>query len=204
MKSGLRLPKPLGSVYPSGNAWTDSCSHAQSLPVAGEVNSQVEAIRSQRALLTDPNPVPPLLNQVGAALRKAVSDAHRRLTEERDREVGELVASELWLKLKPEEATKILERYRLGPVSDLDIGTEQELAECLEKTGIEDWNVQLLALKTKVNQAREEAARVLTPKAVTVRPASATLNSREDVEVYVHALRERLLAQVDERPVIIP
>ena len=62
-----------------------------------------------------------------------------------------------------------------------------------------------LALKNAGRpQAREAAARLLAPKAVTVRPTPATLNSREDVEAYIQRLREKLLAQVDEHPVIIP
>ena len=177
--------------------------HAQNLPVAVEVNNQMAAIRSQRTLLTDPDPIPPLLNQVTGALRKTVSEAHGCLSEKRNREVAELEALELWLQLTPEDRERILRSHGLGPVSSLDIGTDLALMECLDNTGIEDWNVRLLALNTRVNQAREEAARLLAPEAVTLRPTPATLNTREEVEAYVSKLREQLLAEVDEHPVII-
>ena len=177
--------------------------HAQNLPVAGEVNHQMAAIRSQRTLLTDPDPIPPLLNQVTGALRKTVSEAHGCLSEKRNREVAELEALELWLQLTPEDRERILGSRGLGPISSLDIGTDLALMECLDNTGIEDWNVRLLALNTRVNQAREEAARLLAPEAVTLRPTPATLNTREEVEAYVSKLREQLLAEVDEHPVII-
>ena len=178
--------------------------HAGNLPVAEELNPQVDAIRSQRALLADPNPVPPLLQRVTAALRQAVSAAHGRLSEDRDQEVTELETSDLWLKLEPEDRANLLRKYGLGSISGIDIGTEQTLANCLESRSVEDWAVQLDALKTRVNQAREEAAQMLAPTAVTVRPTPATLNSREDVEAYIRRLREELLLQVDEHPVIIP
>ena len=178
--------------------------HAQSLPVAGEVSPQVAGIKSQRTLLTDPNPIPPILSRTTVALRQAVYEAHERLRNERDREVAELEASDIWSKLNPGDAAKLLEEHRLGPIPGLDIGSEGTLLDCLEQTGIKDWADQVDALKTRVTQAREEAARLLAPKAVTVRPTPATLNNREDVETYVRALREQLLAQVDERPVIIP
>ena len=178
--------------------------HARNLPIAAELNLQVEAIRSQRALLTDPNPVPPLLSKVTAALRKTVSEAHGRLRKERDREVAELEASDDWLKLKPADRARILESNGLGPIHDLAMGTDQALMGCLEDTGLQDWDERLLALRTRVDLAREAAARLLAPKAVTVRPTPATLNSREDVEAYIQRLREKLLAQVDEHPVIIP
>ena len=177
--------------------------HARNLPVATEANVQMEAIRLGRTLLTNPSPIAPLLLQVSAALREAVSEARERLRDERDREVADLEASDLWLKLEPEDAARILKAHGLGPVPSLEIGTDQDLTDCLENAGLADWNVQLLALPARVNQAREEAARLLEPEAATVRPPPATLNSREEVEVYIRSLREQLLAQVEEHPVII-
>ena len=178
--------------------------HARTLPVAKELDSQIEAIRSQRSLLTNPNPLPPILSKVISALRKSVSEAHERLRKERDREVTELEKSDDWMKLKPADGVRILVSNGLGSISDLAIGTDQALMECLEDTALQDWDDRLLALRTRIAQAREEAARLLAPKAVTVRPTPATLNSREDVEAYIQQLREQLLAQVDEHPVIIP
>ena len=177
--------------------------HAHTLPVATELSPQMEAIRSQRSLMTDPNPLPPLLSKITTALRKTVSEAHGRLLKERDREVTELEKSDDWLKLEPADGARILASNGLGPIPDLAIGTDQALMDCLEDTGLQDWDDRLLALITRIAQAREKAARLLAPKAVTVRPTPATLNSREDVEAYIQRLREQLLAQVDEQPVII-
>ena len=178
--------------------------HARTLPVATELNSQMDAIRSQRSLLTNPNPISPLLSKVTDTLRKTVSEAHEHLRKERDREITELEKSGGWLKLEPADRARVLASNGLSSTPDLDIGADQALMECLEDTGVQDWGDRLLALKPRVDQAREDAARMLAPKSVTVRPTPATLNSREDVEDYIQRLREQLLAQVDEHPVIIP
>ena len=178
--------------------------HARNLPAARELKPQLEAIRAQRTLLINPNPIPPLLNQVTAALRKAVYDAHGRVSKERDREVAELEAWEGWLKLQPQDRARILEANGLGPISDLDVGTDQALMDYLEETALEDWEDRRLALTTRIGRAKEEAARLLAPAAVMVRPPSETLHSREEVEAYIRRLREKLLAHVDERPVFIP
>ena len=148
----------------------------------------MEAIRSQRSLLTDPNPLPPLLSKVTTALRKTVSEAHGHLRKERDREVTELEKSDDWLKLESGDGARILSSNGLGPIPDLTIGTDQALMDCLENVGLQDWDDRLLALKPRIDRAREEAARLLTPKAVTVRPTPATLNSREDVEAYIQQI----------------
>ncbi len=178
--------------------------HAQGLPVSADLKSQVDAIRSDRSLLSDPNPIPPLLGQVTAALRRAVSKAHGQLVSERDRELADLEASDNWSNLETSDRTKILKSNGLGPVPDLDIGTDHALMECLEDTALEAWSDRILALKARVERAREAAARLLAPKAVRVRPPSATLNSRADVEAYIQQFKGHLLAQIDEHPVIIP
>ncbi|MDE0429555.1 MAG: BREX system P-loop protein BrxC [Caldilineaceae bacterium] len=177
--------------------------HARNLPVATELDPQREAIRSQRTLLTDPNPIPPLLNQVTTALRKAATEAHGRLRQERDRAVGELETSEVWLQLEPQDRTRILETERLEPIPDLDVGADQTLMDSLEKASLHDWENQLLALRTRTDRAREEAARLQAPNARAFRPPQATLNSREEVEAYIRDLKEQLLAQVDKHPLII-
>ena len=177
--------------------------HARDLSVSADLKPQVDTIRSDRSLLSEPNPLPPLLGQVTTAVRKAVSDAHGRLVSERDHEVADLEAWDNWSKLKESDRARILESNRLGPVPGLDIGSDHALIECLAETALEGWNDRILALKARVEQAREEAALLLAPKAVRVRPPAATLNSREEVEAYVQQLKDKLLAQVDERPVII-
>ena len=177
--------------------------HTRNLPVATELDPQMEAIRSQRTLLTDPNLIPPLLNQVTTALRKAVTEAHGHLRQERDRSVKELEASEVWLQLEPQDRTRILETRGLGPIPDLDVGADQTLMDSLENASLHDWENQLLALRTRTDRAREEAARLQAPKARAFRPPQATLNSREEVEAYIHDLKEQLLAQVDKHPLII-
>ena len=177
--------------------------HARELPVSADLKPQVDAVRSDRSLLSEPNPVPPLLGQVTTALRKAVSDAHGRLVSERDHEIADLEAWDNWSKLKAGDRARILEANGLQSVPGLDIGSDHALIECLEETALEAWNVLILALKARIELAREQAARLLAPKAVRVRPPAATLNSREEVEAYVQQLKDKLLAQVDEHPVII-
>ena len=177
--------------------------HAHNLPVATEMKRQCGAIRSQRTLLTEPNPLSPLLHQVTAALREALSEMHGCLLEEREREVAELEAWSGWERLDPQNRKRILESNELGPIPALKVGTDQALMLCLEETALRDWHNLRLALKTRIGQAREQAARLLAPAAVTFQPPSATLKSREEVEDYIGRLRKELLAQVEKRPVII-
>ena len=178
--------------------------HASNLPVEAHLKPQMDAMRSDRSLLTNPNPVPPLLIQVTSALQQAVSEARGLMAAERDREVASLEASNNWSKLSLEDRQNILDSNALIPVPNLDIGTDQALLNSLEETTLDEWNDRTLALRARGDQAREQATRLLDPRAVTIRPPSAMLASREEVDAYVQQLKDQLMAQINEHPVFIP
>ena len=50
--------------------------HAADLPVAAEVQPEVTAIEQNRSLLSNPDPVPGLVEKLAAALRDAINQAH--------------------------------------------------------------------------------------------------------------------------------
>lgn len=178
--------------------------HAVGLPVVAAVEPQVRAIRANRGLLDAPNPVTPLTAQLAGALRAAVKDAHGRLTAVRDREVGALEKSDEWSRMKPEDRQRLLITNGLLPVPPVDLSTDEALAASLGATSLQDWEDRIVALPARAAKAREEAARLLEPQAVTVRPRATTLKSADDVEKYVQQLRAELLSHVSAgKPVVI-
>jgi hypothetical protein len=178
--------------------------HAGDLPVAGEVDPQIAAIRANRGLLDTPNPVSPIAARLAAALRTAVNDAHARLRTVHDREVGALEASEEWSRLKPEDPSRLLTSHGLLPVPAPDLGTDEALLASLNAAPLSEWETREIALPARAAKAREEAARLVAPKAVTVRPPAATLKTPDDVNTYVEKLREDLLARLSpDTPVLV-
>ena len=177
--------------------------HAQTLPIATEVEAQVEAILANRSLLETPDLVTPLIGQLTTALRAAANDAHQRLRSDRDREVGALEASDEWQRLSTEDQQRVLTDNGLQPISPIDLSTDEALLATLEATSLQTWEIRVTAVQAQAAKARQEAARILEPKAVTVRPTAATLKTKEDVEAYVERLRAQLLEQVANNPVVI-
>ena len=177
--------------------------HSRQLEEHVSLKSQMDAVRTGRNMLDNPSPLPPLLNQFTTALRKAVSEQHGCLKAERDREVAELEASDDWTKIKPDDRKNILDSNELGPVPDLNIGSDEELLRSLNDTTLNEWSNRILATRTRGTQTREKIAKLLSPEAVTIRIPRTTLGSKEEVESYVQELREQLLKQIAESPVII-
>src|SRR5712692_8695645 len=119
--------------------------HASILPIAEEMIPQVTAIKDSRALLEDPDPVSPLLNKVAAALRTELQKARERLIEAQERELRALEASQEWRSLAEADRQRILNQNALGPVPQLNIGTDEELLTTLDATTLTAWEDKIAA-----------------------------------------------------------
>src|SRR5260370_15443347 len=163
--------------------------HSLTLPIANEVDPQVTAIKDSRTLLDDPDPVSPLLNKVTAALRTELQKARKRLIEAQEREIKTLEAFQEWQSLAVADRQSILKQNALGPVPQLNIGTDEELLATLDATPLAAWEDKIAAPPGRVKRVREETARLLLPEAVRISIPQATLKSVDEVDTYLTKLR---------------
>ena len=177
--------------------------HARNLPVAEEVRPQVDAVRDQRCLLSDPDPVPPLCDKLTQALREALKEAHQAYAQTQTEERQRLIESEPWQKLPEDERPYILRQQGIVDEPSIQVGTEQEVLTTLEKTPLGGWQDQRDALPTRFDKARMEAARRLEPKAVSMRVPAATLRNEEDVDLWLDVVRDTIVQRLKDGPVII-
>ena len=177
--------------------------HAASLPVHQEVAPQVDSIRDQRCLLSEPDPVPTLCEKLTQALREAIKRAHQQYEESHTGEMQRLTESELWQKLPEEDRGRILRQQGLGEVPAVKLGTQQEVLGTLQQRPLPSWGDQLDALPTRFEKARIDAAKRLEPKAVSVKLPPATLKSEEDADLWWETAREEIIEKLQQGPVII-
>lgn len=177
---------------------------ADGLPGAPAIAARVEAIRVNRSLLADVDPVTPLRQELTGLLRSELQARRTQLLEVRDRELPPLEASHEWQVLAPEDREAILVANGLGAVPELRISTDEALLASLDDTSLRDWGDRIAAVPGRVRAAREEAIRRTTPTAVPVRPPHATLSTAAEVEAYLDSLRREIMACIDEgKPVVI-
>lgn len=177
---------------------------ARDLPVAQQVGPQAAAIRQQRALLEEMDPVKPLLEKVSAALREAAQKARQAVEDARQRELSAIEATDEWAQLPDEQWKDIFHQNHLGPIDHPDIGTDEKLLAALNAKPLAAWGMELEAIPGRIDRTREEAARRIAPQAVRVRPPSTTLRTAAEAEAYVAALRDEILAHIaDGKPVVI-
>jgi len=179
-------------------------ARAEDRPIAAKIKPQVEAICAQRSLLADPDPVQPLISELAADLRSALQSARQRLIEAREAEMEALQATPEWKQLSDEQWRTILQQYRLGPIPELQVGTDDELLATLDARPLRTWEDEIISVPARMRQAREHAAKLLEPKAVRVRPRATTLHTAEEVDAYLADLRSEILKHITSgKPVIL-
>lgn len=196
--------KAIASRRPEWERLRTLRAHAVGLDVSSGLETQTAAIESNRSLLTDPNPITPLLSQVTGALRSAVTDVHARLGAALDAAMATLEATAEWGRLAAEDRERLLSKYELGPVRALDVGTDEALLLALDASSLTDRDTAVDAVPTRAGKALEEAIRLLEPKASSFQVPRAMLRTEAEVQAYVKNLESELLARVSpETPVVI-
>jgi hypothetical protein len=179
-------------------------AHAGGTVAGVAVTPQMEAIRQQRSLLTDPDPLKPLLDTLTTGLRNALQAARGQVVAARDQEVSALAGTAEWSKLSDETWRTILHKQGLGPVDALQVADDAHLLASLDARPLASWKDWALTVPARIQAAREEAAKLLEPKAVRIHPKSTTLHDAGEVEAYLADLRAAILAEIEKgRPVIL-
>jgi hypothetical protein len=195
-KSAERLPRWQTAIR--------LATHAATLPQAQAAVQALEAVRAQRALLDDPDPAAPHAQALASALRAELQVAVQAYQAVYDREMGALAASDAWQRIGASECQAILEECGIAPALKIAVGTEEEILASLEARSLATWAIVTHALAGSFQEARVRAATLLAPKAVYVKPKSATLEDVAAAEAYLAALREEIVAHLNRgNPVII-
>ena len=202
--SGVRAKELRAQRDPRWRALQRLLAHASTLSVATKIRPQVEAILGSRNLLTDPDPAQPLITELSAALRCALQAARQRLVDARETELEALEGTEEWDKLSDAQWRDIFGRHHLGPVGAVNIGTEEQLLATLDEKPLPTWEDWAVSVPAHMRAAREEAAKLLEPEAVRVRPRPTTLHTAGEVDAYLGELRSEILEHIEAgKPVIL-
>jgi hypothetical protein len=169
---------------------------------ATEQANDLETLRTARSLLSDPDPVPPIVAAATEALRARLNAAHAAW--EKAWKTGEerLANDPTWKRLTPEQKHDIRREVGLLPVEKPAVDTAQSIAESLAARGLSEWDNMAKAVPTRIDDALSEAAALLEPRARTVNLPGGLLKSEADLEAWLETLRERIRAALSDGPVI--
>ncbi|HCN68765.1 MAG TPA: BREX system P-loop protein BrxC [Candidatus Accumulibacter sp.] len=176
--------------------------HAQDLGPYEDLQAEIEAIRNQRSLLTNPDPVRPVLDRSAELLRQALSAKLAGYQSEYDRQTALLTADNNWQELDAEQQARLIADHHIAAPESADLSTPEKLQDTLDECNLQRWIERTQALRTRFDSVRLEAARLLMPTVQQVTLPSRTLNNAEEVKIWLAEVEAALLEQVANGPVI--
>jgi hypothetical protein len=198
-----RLQILITNRFPRWGTLQRLLGHARGLAEFDEISQQAKAIAAQRSLLADPDPIPALCEGLTNALREQLvqlSDTYRTAYQA---QMTTLNSSANWQKLALEQQSQILDQNGIATIPEVKVGNEADLLRSLDQIGLEGWRMRSDALLQRFDKATMAAARLLEPKAVRVTIPTATLRSEAEVEEWLSKVREEIIRQLQDGPVII-
>ena len=184
--------------------------HADGLPAAAEAGPELDAVREQRALLADADPVAPLAARLAAALREALAGAHEALADAVERAAAALAGDATWSRLDAAAQAEIRRRVGLDAPSPLSVATDADLLRTLDARPLAAWRSELDAAGARTARALEEAAARLREQdgpagaaTTTVEVRRGTLADEAAVRGWLEEQEGKLLKAVRKGPVIV-
>lgn len=176
-----------GSGMPDAKSWTES----------------IEAMTRNRALLNEPDPVPPLAQKVTQVLREELTTLQREVTAAFEAGERRLAQSEVWQRLSAEQRQDLAARCQLSPPPPMPVGSESELLAALRSSSLSERRNLLDAIPQRFTRALEEATRLLEPKAVRLTLPSATIKNEAELDAWLDEAREQIVEKLKDGPVIL-
>jgi hypothetical protein len=168
-----------------------------------EVATSAKSVIEGRLLLDSADHVSPLVKKCAQVLRTAVTAAHQQYCDEQATQMTALEASDSWKKLTGEQRRTILAEEGIGVPPGLEVGTEDQLVRTLQATPLPWWQDKTAALPVRFQNAAAKATKLLEPKAQKVHLPSRTLQTTEDLEVWIADVRAAVEPILKEGPVIL-
>jgi hypothetical protein len=169
---------------------------------AGAQCANADAIRLGRTLLSEPNPLPPLVSSAADNLRACAFAAYGAWKTAWDAGEQRLKTDVAWGKLDPDKRRQLRAECGLLPQDPPDLSTSEKVAESLSVRGLSQWQDMAAALAGRIEAALQYAAIELEPKTQRVPIPRPTLKTMADLEAWLGALREAIAPRLDAGPVL--
>ena len=191
-----------GQRMAAWNAMTRLINHSRDLDIA-EITRQLEAIRAERRLLEEHNPLQTLRQQLLSQLRQALKGQHEAFTTRYNQLHQELLGRPEWSQLTLEQHKQLLAGQGLASIPEIETGEESALLDSLEEISLAGWRMRIEALPQQFTNLILAAARLLEPETRTIRLSSPTLRTPAEVKAWLERTEKELLERLREGPILI-
>jgi len=186
--------------------WTllsELVNYAPDEPDIEQFKTETAAIRDNRLLLQEPDPIQPILNTITEKLVGILNRRKVKYNALYDQRMADLQANPYFLKLTPEQKHIILARHQLLIKPEIKPLDSQALLNQLQKASLYTWDTKIAALPGQFQSALEDSIVLSAPQAKTYNLPRKTITSQADIDAYVAELKTELEDLLKESSSII-
>lgn len=177
--------------------------HAGTVKAAGEARRQADAIKQNRLLLSDPDPITPLVKSIEDTLRSELSTKHQAYVDSLSAEREHLDNDSSWSQLEEDEKSSLLSNCDIKDPGELSVGSQEDLLTALQSYPISSWGDRIDAVSNRFGKARELAAKKVEPAATTLDLPRRTLKTADEVKAWLEEVETQINEAIANGPVII-
>lgn len=180
-------------------------SHAGGLDDADVFRAQVETIEQQRQLLTDPDPVAPLITSLTQALRDALNRLDQDYKKRHEQGMARLADDSNWQQLEPEQRNQLLadQRLTLADQPKIAVQSTQEVLNTLDQCALAMFADRVAALPSRFDNVAVAAAELCEPEIQFIHVPRRTLKSDADIDAWAEEVKQQLKAALPDGPISV-
>jgi hypothetical protein len=175
--------------------WTllvDLINHAPDEAAMEPLKTETAAIRDNRLLLQEPDPIQPVLMAITDKLLSLLNKRKEQYHALYDQRMTELQANDYFKKLTPEQKHRILAKHQLLIKPEIKVLDAHALLNQLNRASLYTWDTKIAALPGQFQSAMEDAILLSAPQAKTYSLPRKTISSQAEIESYLSDLKAEL------------
>jgi hypothetical protein len=170
---------------------------------ATKLTDQIDAIRTNRLIFHEPDPIEPLLAAISSMLKALLRQAKEKYKSIYDNSMAEIQANPYFARLTPEQKHSILQKYQLlvkTEIKDLDA---KGLGNELKNNSLDQWDTKIAALPEQFRLALEDAMKLAVPDAQPLNIPKQTISNSQELDNYLAELKAEIQALLDKGITVI-
>jgi hypothetical protein len=202
-KTWVKTATDIAQRLPIWQQLTELLCYAKVLASYAEIKDQADAIKEQRSLLAEPDPIRPLLVKTTDILRKAVNEKISAFGQVLELQQAQLQADPDWNNLTDIQRADLSAKYNLIAQKVPPLSTPEQLKETLSECDLEHWEDKILALPSQFQAARYAAVQLLKPSAIHVVLPKRTLNNQTELSIWLTEVETLINDKLKKGPVTL-
>lgn len=203
LKTWQEAAEKITQRLPAWNTLKQLLQLSKGLGFYDELNTQMNAVISNRSLLADPDPVEAQIKDLSGRLRNAITVKSNEFNIDFQLLNEQFAENDNWQKLSLTQQQQILNAYEIHEPETISVNSNDELIDSLEVCSIKHWNDRIQAQSSKFDAACLEAAKLLEPKVQTVKLPRRTLKTEADIKMWLAEVEQQMLKDIQNGPLVV-